>query len=155
VTDTAVISTNGRGPSPKAVGVRNSWGWIKPWVRQRLWTEAHGRCTYCQRVTDVRDQTVDHVLPLSRGGWDEEWNLLPCCLSCNSSKGGLHPLDWIRYRLPYRLIDLGYEDRRWLAWHLRNVYACACSILEQYDARMAAPLYHDHILAFPDEQVAA
>lgn len=40
-------------------------------------------CLYCD--TKVAD-TIDHVLPLSRGGTNEVTNLLPVCRSCNSKK---------------------------------------------------------------------
>ena len=50
--------------------------------------DAH-RCQYCGRG-DVT-LTVDHVLPLSRGG-DETWeNLVTACVSCNNRKGDRTP----------------------------------------------------------------
>lgn len=39
-------------------------------------------CTYCGAPT----QSVDHVVPVARGGSGEWTNLAPACLSCNSSK---------------------------------------------------------------------
>jgi 5-methylcytosine-specific restriction endonuclease McrA len=41
------------------------------------------RCAYCGAQVDL---TVDHRVPLSRGGDDSMENLIPACLSCNSSK---------------------------------------------------------------------
>ena len=39
-------------------------------------------CSYCGKTGG----TIDHIVPLSKGG-DHHWsNLLPCCRSCNSSK---------------------------------------------------------------------
>jgi len=47
------------------------------------------RCMYCGRG-DV-PLTVDHVLPISRGG-DESWeNLVTACVSCNNRKGDRTP----------------------------------------------------------------
>lgn len=40
-------------------------------------------CDYCQH----KGGTIDHVLPLSRGGRNSFDNCVPCCRSCNSSKG--------------------------------------------------------------------
>lgn len=44
----------------------------------------HGNCCfYCGK----RDKmTVDHAVPLCRGGTDDISNILPCCRSCNSRK---------------------------------------------------------------------
>lgn len=38
--------------------------------------------------------SVDHVLPLIRGGSNFEGNLVPCCRSCNGSKAGLFVSEW-------------------------------------------------------------
>lgn len=48
-------------------------------------------CTYCEAVDDM---TVDHVVPLSRGGRHEAKNLTPACRSCNSSKCALLLEEW-------------------------------------------------------------
>lgn len=40
-------------------------------------------CAYCKRACRP---TMDHVVPIARGGLDEPSNVLPACGSCNSSK---------------------------------------------------------------------
>jgi 5-methylcytosine-specific restriction endonuclease McrA len=40
-------------------------------------------CFYCGSRENI---TIDHVIPLSRGGYDSIGNILPACLSCNSQK---------------------------------------------------------------------
>lgn len=51
------------------------------------WTEIKAaykqRCAYCHKR---RKLTVDHVVPLSRGGSNTASNIVPACRSCNSSK---------------------------------------------------------------------
>lgn len=49
-----------------------------------------GPCAYC----GGRAGTVDHVLPLNRGGRHSEGNLVPACRSCNSSKGDKLLIEW-------------------------------------------------------------
>lgn len=51
-------------------------------------------CLYCRR-TD-RQLTMDHWLPVKLGGKTEIGNLVPCCKSCNSSKGVKHPDLWLK-----------------------------------------------------------
>lgn len=54
-------------------------------------------CRYCGRrcnkwgdvERDPLALTVDHWLPVSRGGTNEKSNLVPCCLRCNQYKGCL------------------------------------------------------------------
>ena len=50
------------------------------------------RCTYCdawyrQWKHDWKTSVGDHVVPITKGGDDVMENLVPCCFSCNASKG--------------------------------------------------------------------
>lgn len=54
------------------------------------WRAQGRRCTYCTNPAT----TIDHVLPLVRGGTNHEGNLAPCCKSCNSSKSGWTVIEW-------------------------------------------------------------
>lgn len=56
----------------------------------KVWLRQHRRCTYCDDIAT----TMDHVLPLVRGGTNHEGNLTPCCKPCNSSKGGWTVVEW-------------------------------------------------------------
>jgi len=42
------------------------------------------RCFYCKKENKL---TVDHVVPLSRGGAHDVSNVVPACINCNSKKG--------------------------------------------------------------------
>jgi len=52
-----------------------------------------GNCTYCSWG---RAEAVDHVVPWESGGRDDVTNLVPACLSCNSSKRDRTVLQWRR-----------------------------------------------------------
>ena len=43
-------------------------------------------CSYCDAPITAKVSVGDHVVPLSKGGSHTVGNLVPCCLSCNSSK---------------------------------------------------------------------
>lgn len=47
-------------------------------------TRDGNKCVYCSAADDL---TLDHVVPLSRGGSNTAENLVTACRSCNSSKG--------------------------------------------------------------------
>jgi 5-methylcytosine-specific restriction endonuclease McrA len=57
-------------------------------------------CCYCHQRK--RKLTRDHVLPKSKGGPDDRWNIVMCCEQCNQSKADRTPSQWaadvIRYR---------------------------------------------------------
>jgi hypothetical protein len=54
------------------------------------WKAAGQQCNYCPSLCE----TVDHVMPLSRGGTSELANLVPCCNACNISKGTKLLSEW-------------------------------------------------------------
>lgn len=61
----------------------------KEWTR--LCTRYRGCCAYCGDNTRL---TVDHIIPLSRGGYHGIGNLIPACSSCNSSKNKKFIIEW-------------------------------------------------------------
>ena len=64
------------------------------WWKRRL---AKGICHYCGRSTLPRELTMDHIVPVSRGGKSTKGNLVPCCKECNNAKKQLLPIEWEQY----------------------------------------------------------
>ena len=60
---------------------------------------AERNCAYCGDSFDPysvpKRKTVDHVVPLCRGGTNADDNLLACCHRCNSQKGSLLLSEWV------------------------------------------------------------
>ena len=54
-------------------------------------------CAYCRQPFGKggRDFTVDHVVPLCRGGSKRTSNLVGCCRACNVAKGNRTPEEWL------------------------------------------------------------
>ena len=48
-------------------------------------------CAYCR---EHKDLTMDHVIPLSRGGRHSIGNIVPACRSCNSKKHSKFIVEW-------------------------------------------------------------
>jgi 5-methylcytosine-specific restriction protein A len=59
---------------------------IEPVDRQAVILRDHSTCYLCNRVLQNNEITLDHVIPLARGGWDTESNLKVACRSCNCRK---------------------------------------------------------------------
>lgn len=53
----------------------------------------HHRCAYCGSKLDKL--TIDHVVPLIKGGKHSASNVVPACLHCNSSKKDKTPEQWV------------------------------------------------------------
>lgn len=61
---------------------------------QRIFTAQGGRCAICkERLTKKH---IDHILPLALGGAHEPRNFQLTCPSCNLSKSGKHPVDFMQ-----------------------------------------------------------
>lgn len=54
-------------------------------------------CYYCQIELDRTTATMDHIVPISRGGKSTKGNLVACCQSCNEQKRSLTPVEWQDY----------------------------------------------------------
>ena len=64
------------------------------WWRQKI---ALGICHYCGKHVSPSELTMDHVIPLSRGGRSERENISACCKECNNKKKNLLPTEWDEY----------------------------------------------------------
>lgn len=81
------------------------------WTREewlRLVQEYGGACAYCGNVTDL---TVDHRVPLVRGGSNTIDNILPACLPCNLRKAARDELEF-RALLAYEEFERGRMTAR-------------------------------------------
>lgn len=56
-----------------------------------LTEQFEGRCAYCPTAA----ATWDHVVPIVRGGRTEPGNIVPACVSCNSSKKATDVFEWL------------------------------------------------------------
>jgi 5-methylcytosine-specific restriction protein A len=61
------------------------------WWKRRL---AKGACHYCGRTFPPRELTMDHIVPVSRGGKTTKGNVVACCKECNNAKKQLLPMEW-------------------------------------------------------------
>ena len=69
----------------KARQLRNS-----QWWKNR---RATGICYYCKKKFPPQELTMDHIIPIVRGGKSTKTNIVPCCKECNSKKKYLLPTE--------------------------------------------------------------
>lgn len=60
--------------------------------RRNIFARDHNRCQYCGKGFSTSELSLDHVVPRSQGGGASWQNLVCCCVSCNSRKGGRTPV---------------------------------------------------------------
>ncbi len=61
------------------------------WWKNRI---ALGFCHYCCKQFPAEELTMDHLVPISRGGKASRNNVVPACKECNNRKKYLLPIEW-------------------------------------------------------------
>jgi 5-methylcytosine-specific restriction endonuclease McrA len=64
------------------------------WWKQRL---SRGTCYYCGHRFAPDELTMDHIIPIIRGGKSTKNNLAPACKECNNKKKHMLPVEWEEY----------------------------------------------------------
>jgi len=67
---------------------------LKRAMRRAALRDCGQRCVYCATHLDQRTATLDHVMPLARGGAHDPGNLVVACGPCNRLKGDLFPFEF-------------------------------------------------------------
>ena len=60
-------------------------------TKHRLFVRDRQTCAYCSNRFSEGELTVEHILPVSRGGLHEWTNVVTACRSCNTRKGNRRP----------------------------------------------------------------
>ena len=67
--------------------------------KTRWWKQQLGRgiCHYCGRHFSAAELTMDHIVPIIRGGKTTKGNVAVVCKECNNKKKYLLPMEWEEY----------------------------------------------------------
>ncbi|MFP6664562.1 MAG: NUDIX domain-containing protein [Deltaproteobacteria bacterium] len=63
-----------------------------PWWKRK---KASGRCHYCGVTGRADAITMDHIVPVIRGGTSTKGNVVACCKACNSEKKHRLGFEWV------------------------------------------------------------
>ena len=64
------------------------------WWQRRV---SRGVCAYCGGKFAARDLTMDHVVPVARGGRSSKGNVVASCKACNNRKKLLTPAEQLLF----------------------------------------------------------
>ena len=64
------------------------------WWQRRL---QRGICAYCSQPFPAKALTMDHVVPVARGGRSTKGNVVPSCKPCNSRKKLMTPAEQLLF----------------------------------------------------------
>jgi 5-methylcytosine-specific restriction protein A len=79
--------TNYRKEKSQARKLRQS-----PWWQKKV---SSGICHYCGGKFDPKEMTMDHIVPISRGGKSVKGNIVASCKQCNTNKKYYTPAELI------------------------------------------------------------
>ena len=71
--------------------------------RENIYKRDRYTCQYCEAAFPTRDLTLDHVLPVSKGGLKSWTNIVTACRDCNQKKGNKTPREaraWKELQFP-------------------------------------------------------
>lgn len=71
-------------------------------LKKSAWWQAllqKGICHYCGRKFPPDELTMDHLVPVARGGKSTRGNIVPCCRACNADKKYYTPAELIMRQL--------------------------------------------------------
>ena len=57
-----------------------------------------GICHYCGKKVAARSLTMDHIVPIVRGGKSTKGNVAPACKECNNKKKHSLLMEWKEYK---------------------------------------------------------
>lgn len=69
-------------------------------IRQSTWWKrkcSRGSCYYCNAQVPPKELTMDHLVPIIRGGKSVKSNIVTACKECNNKKKYLLPIEWEEY----------------------------------------------------------
>jgi len=65
------------------------------WWKQKL---TAGICHYCGKKFKPEELTMEHIVPIVRGGRSVKGNIVPACRECNNRKKYLTPVEMLMNR---------------------------------------------------------
>ncbi len=71
-------------------------------LRKTRWWQTkiacHAKCNYCLKILTKDECTMDHVVPIVRGGRSTKGNIVIACKECNNEKKDHLVTDWMMER---------------------------------------------------------
>lgn len=86
--------------------VKRGRNWIPKAVRSEVYDRDQCICQYCHKKVIPSKLTIEHVIPVSKGGIDDIINYITVCRSCNSSKKDKSLVEFIKNRWDIQISDL-------------------------------------------------
>lgn len=77
---------------------RRNWSTKIRWARNHLIKKQSGKCFNCKKSMTMKEITLDHILPLSKGGSSDILNLQLACYQCNQLKADMTEEEFLEFQ---------------------------------------------------------
>ncbi len=92
--------------------------------------QQHYKCIYCECGLTIKQVTVDHMVPRSKGGSNDRKNLLPACATCNGDKGNLSLKDFLHKEQSW-IKNNPIANQKAMAFHKKRIKNLKKLIIQQ------------------------
>ncbi len=67
--------------------------------KKKILKKSNGKCAHCGQTLKLNEATIDHVIPVSKGGTNDSENLVALCSECNYEKNDdiINPEAYFKY----------------------------------------------------------
>jgi 4-hydroxy-3-methylbut-2-enyl diphosphate reductase len=106
-------------------------------LRKSAWWRQHlqrGVCHYCGKQVGAAALTLDHVVPVARGGTSTKGNVVPACAACNAEKSHRTPAE----RILEELENAGRPSKRLVVVNPHGFCSGVARAVETAEALLAA-----------------
>lgn len=95
--------------------------------RRDIYIRDKGICGICGRFVPPDCFTIDHIIPISKGGTYDYDNLQCCCKKCNQLKDDALPDDFFKVILDVVDFQISGKNNKKMKKGLKKLYKKACS----------------------------
>lgn len=116
-------------PVPTILLTTSKWTYnckVKPTVKY-MYRRYNGICQICGESKKMMDMSIEHILPKSLHGTNDDFNLTLTCKSCNNSRGNIYPYHGVggqilkpMKQIPYLHVFKHYRDE-WETFFVKKI----------------------------------
>ena len=99
--------------------------WIRA-ARVDAWTRQGGLCFWCHSEIARHEVTAEHMIPRSKGGPNQSWNISAACHLCNLARGTMNPTKFRSMLRGRRAVPQRHIRERQIIFRLNRRAERAC-----------------------------
>lgn len=90
--------------------------YIPKYIKGRVYESQNRICAHCGKELTFQEATIDHIIPLNKGGTNEESNYAILCEDCNKDKSDLvlNPVEYLGHLPKEKLVKLAEKFNAYL-----------------------------------------